>query len=338
MVPFNAEFHSIIKVEVVPKKKDGNSWRNNGPTRDLMVEGAGAQQWLTVLAFALTTETDVLLLDEPDAHLFTKLKLELLDGLCDITSRGLQILMATHATEILKRHPISQIMDFGVKHPRYLKEDVQRIRLITGLGADYSPLIDKARISRCILFVENDSDARILRAIAKTCGYNWPDNIAIQATTDPHSCRLRLYRTLLEAIDGLKALSIRDRDNGALKNVNPDTLRDKGVETTAYPDFLARTWRRREIENYALVAEAIFADGTISREDVGKWWKDRGWAWPQNMSVEDIFLDCDIKVPLKTLLRGKSVENFLKGLKDAHIHKDLKLIAREICNLRQPNA
>jgi predicted ATPase len=330
VTPFNADFHSVIRVDVVPKRRDGKFWRNNGPSRDLMVEGAGAQQWLTVLAFALTQETDVLLLDEPDAHLFTKLKLELVDRLCEISETGPQILVATHATEILKRHPLERIMSFGEKHPAYLQREVQRAKLISGLGDDYAPLIEKARISRRMLFVENESDARILKEIARTCGFNWPDNIAVCVTTDKHSDRLRFYRNLLEAIGDLKALSIRDRDNDNLGGIDPVSLCEKGVNTKAYPDFRARTWRRREIENYALVASALIEE--TSKKEVKKWWNEQGWAWPQDMAVEQQLLDCDVKKPLQKLLGKTTVENFLKDLKKEHIHADLVTIARQICN------
>jgi len=60
--PFDPDFHTVLRVLVQPKKKVGNNWRNNGVARDLMVEGAGAQQWLTVLTFALSPHTDAMIL------------------------------------------------------------------------------------------------------------------------------------------------------------------------------------------------------------------------------------------------------------------------------------
>ena len=49
--------------------------------RDLMVEGSGLLQWLSVFALATDPEIDVLLLDEPDAHLHPSLQDQLLEGL-----------------------------------------------------------------------------------------------------------------------------------------------------------------------------------------------------------------------------------------------------------------
>ena len=335
--PFNTDFHSVIKVNVVPKRREGNTWRNAGPARDLMVEGAGAQQWLTVFAFALAPETDVLLLDEPDAHLHSRLKIEMVDRLNEIAEaeNGPQILIATHAAEILKRHELSRIMDFGQKHPRYLVEEVQRTKLVSGLGDHYAPLIEKARASRFILFVENESDARILEYVAGKCGMEWPDGIAVYPTTEGHADRRKFYRHLLGAIDGLRALSIRDRDNGQINGVDPETLRDKGIKTEPFPAFLARTWRRREIENYALVPQALRR--LLDEDSARIWWHKRGWNWPDDGAdpVEDPLMDCDIKEPLKSFLKKggiESIENFFCKLEEQEIHNDLKMIAKQICD------
>ncbi len=302
-----------------------------------MVEGAGAQQWLTVFAFALAPETDVLLLDEPDAHLHTRLKVEMIDRLEEIAeaTNGPQILLATHAPEILKRHQLDRIMDFGRKHPRYLAEEEQRARLVSGLGDEYAPLIEKARASRFILFVENKSDARILERIAGTLGLKWPRDIAVHLTTESHAERLKLYRHMLAAIDGLKALSIRDRDDRPITEIDPDTLRDKKVNTKAYPDFHTRTWRRREIENYALVPRALAR--LAGDEAAMKWWGDRGLKWPDEgeKPVEERLAECDIKESLAGFLKEngvRSTEDFLARLTEDEIHDDLKMIARQICN------
>jgi len=335
IVPFNPDFHTVLKVLVQPKRQKGNKWYNNGVARDLMVEGSGAQQWLTILTFALSPQTDVLLLDEPDAHLFTELKLDLvqiLDGISN-SNYGPQILLATHAIEILKRHPIDRILNFGGKHPRFLTDDVQRSRLISGLGDDYSPLIEKARNSRALLFVENESDRRILEVIAGTLGLNWPRDIAVMATTDKHSDRLKFYGKLLEAIDGLKAVSIRDRDDLAITQIDQKTLRQKDVNTSSFPDFLPLTWCRREIENYALVPSAL--KRAVGKQDAKKWWIQQGWDWSNKSIVEEPLRLADVKKSLSKLIRAKGLSNekLLKSLEKGEIHSDLKTTIQEICSL-----
>ncbi len=331
IVPFDANFHSVLRVHVQPKKKSGNTWRNDGVARDLMVEGSGAQQWLTVLTFALSPDTNVLLLDEPDAHLFTGLKLALVDILGEISSEetGPQILMATHATEILKRHAVDRVLNFGDKQPKFLADDIQRAKLISGLGDEYSDLIEKARASRALLFVENDSDRRILEAISQTLELTWPQDLAVVPTTEKHADRFKFYKNLLGAIDGLKAVSILDRDNLTIGSVDEFSLMQSGIKIDGYPGFRPLTWRRREIENYALVASAL--SDKIGEAKVGEWWAKQGWAFPQDLAIETHLLDCDIKAPLKVLLGSISAEDFLKQLKRDEIHRDLRTVVEEIC-------
>jgi hypothetical protein len=144
--PFEPNFHSVIRVNVQPKVHVNSSWVDVGSARDLMVEGSGAQQWLTVLTFALAPATSVLLLDEPDAHLYTNLKISLFESLESISAsnKGPQILVATHAPEILKRAPLEKILTFGQEKPAFLKTDIQRVNLLTGLGDNFSPFIELA--------------------------------------------------------------------------------------------------------------------------------------------------------------------------------------------------
>ncbi len=334
VVPFDPDFHSVLKVLVQPKKKNGQRWQNNGISRDLMVEGAGAQQWLTVLAFALSPNTHVLLLDEPDAHLFTGLKLDLVQILDSIAGEagGPQILLATHAIEILKRHRVDRILNFGDQHPSFLYNDNQRSHLISGLGDDYSNLIENARASRALLFVENESDERILKSVAQTLELDWPSDLAVLTTTDKHGDRLKLYRSLLEAIDGLKAVSLRDRDHDLhINQVDPKSLRQKNIKTVGFPDFEPLTWRRREIENYALVASEL--SEVAGEAETQRWWAQQGWAWPQDLSVETHLQDQDVKDRLGDLLDSITVEDFMKKMKPQSIHSDVETVVRAICNM-----
>jgi predicted ATPase len=67
--------------------------------RDLMVEGSGFLQWLSVFALATDPELDLLLLDEPDAHLHSSLQEELRGSLRRVAAAsGKQMLVANHAS------------------------------------------------------------------------------------------------------------------------------------------------------------------------------------------------------------------------------------------------
>ena len=83
---FNEEFHTHVSVgfrkgEIVNKRFAPFP---SYTLRDIMAEGSGFLQWLSVYTFALSPNIDVLLLDEPDAHLHRSLQNELLDLLRNI--------------------------------------------------------------------------------------------------------------------------------------------------------------------------------------------------------------------------------------------------------------
>ena len=49
--------------------------------RDIITQGSGYLQWLSIFCILYTSDIDVLLLDEPDAHLHASLQSELLSKL-----------------------------------------------------------------------------------------------------------------------------------------------------------------------------------------------------------------------------------------------------------------
>lgn len=76
-----------------------------------MTEGSGFLQWLSVYTYALNKDIDVLLLDEPDAHLHCSLQMLLVSKLQNfIEKNNKQILIATHSTEIIKNIPFNLII------------------------------------------------------------------------------------------------------------------------------------------------------------------------------------------------------------------------------------
>jgi predicted ATPase len=333
--PFEPDFHAVIRVNVQPKQRVNTTWVDAGVARDLMVEGSGAQQWLTVLTFALAPATNILLLDEPDAHLFTTLKISLFESLENISegAEGPQILVATHAPEILKRAPYGRILNFAPKSPAFLRSETQRAQLLSGLGDPFSRLFDLAIKSGAILFVEAKNDEERLKILSEVCNMPLPKNIAILPTSLTHPDRLKTYRAFLAGIEGLKAVSLRDRDNLSLESIDEQTLRQKDVKIQDYPNFMPLTWRRREFENYALVPDAIIR--LIGDKETKTWWSSQGWAWPHDPKIEKHLRDVDIKASLETLLKkqNKNITDLFRALQEPDVHQDIRIVLKRIQNL-----
>ncbi|KQW05601.1 hypothetical protein ASC66_11515 [Leifsonia sp. Root4] len=303
MGEFNEEYHSYIQANVVKGTVDGYKLtRHQGyKPRDLMVEGSGFLQWLSVYTLATSPATDVLLFDEPDAHLHAALQAQMVERLSQLAAQfGKQVLLATHSTEIIRATPAAEILEVRNRSSnrfRYLGQDEQKVGLMVGIGSDYAPRIDRVRKTKRMLFYEGKSDKPILVALAKVAGIDWPQNIADWQTSDHVKERKIVWRNLRSEFGEVEALSIRDRDDETAGSVESDlTDKNNGHEE----GFIALKWRRRYIEAYLIWPDAIAAAAKIDVDQV-KADLDKefgfgtiGVAWTKS-DAADAFMDCRAK-------------------------------------------
>ncbi|MBA8833157.1 ATP-dependent nuclease [Rhizobium leguminosarum] len=332
---YDETFHTTLQAFTQPVLFDEASkrYRNNGVKRDLMVEGAGALQWICVYAYAVAPETDILLLDEPDAHLHTSLQNVLIDALEGLVADGdKQVLLATHSREVLLGAPLEKIISFEKVKPHYLKNEADRVRMFSGLGETYDPFIDRVRRVKRILFAENDSDFRALKSIAASLGRPL-DKVECYPTTDAHKARREFFRKLEKGMPGIRALSVRDRDTAPLNTVCEQTLRDKS-DNHALLNFASRTFRRRELENYALVPTCLARTLGVDIQDIREWWETVLFLpWSEKPAIDAAsVMDGDFKDAIADRLAagGKNMDDFWAQLIPEEIHDDLKLLAAQL--------
>ncbi|MDE5802334.1 MAG: AAA family ATPase [Lachnospiraceae bacterium] len=259
--PFSEDFHTIIKVnerkvvrnsigelETLPKSKY--------TPRDIITQGSGYLQWLSIFCILYSSNVDVLLLDEPDAHLHASLQSELLDRLLDAVTEDnkMQILVSTHSVEMIKQASLNIV--FSMESKKYLKEETSRVAVLKGIGSEYFPKLDLLKQYKRLIFVENESDRKILSILGVKCGITMPDNVVYWANTDSHADRRRMFEELRKIIPGLKCVSLRDRDMD-----NPDVIGDgleyKAISLAADSPIILLEWRRKNIESYLLCPRAI---------------------------------------------------------------------------------
>lgn len=301
ITPFREEYHSYIQIEVVKGVTDGYKLKRHAgySKRDLMVEGSGFLQWLSVLALANDPDIDILLLDEPDAHLHPSLQEQLLDVLREITAEsGKQILLATHSSEILRSAEPSDIMHIRNGGGRYLREEHQKVAMLAGMGTEYAPKVDKAKRTKRILFVEGRSDLPILKSLASKLGIDWPEAWTEWTSSRSQKERRQLYLAFTEEIPDLRVLSLRDRDDEPAETVGPDLV-DNPAPTV--PEFHPRRWRRRYIESYLIWPPAIAAAAGLTEQQVRQHLTDH-----HGISVGARFVDSDAPQALLDV-RGKQV-------------------------------
>ena len=144
--------------------------------KDLMVEGSGFLQWLSVYALALHKELDVLMLDEPDAHLHPALQGHLIQKLGQLARENdKQALLATHSTTALSETKVDRI--FRMEERSYLGDERGRVSLFIGLGSQYAPRLNQLKRHKRLFLHDGPSDLEVLQAWARTLGLPWPENL-----------------------------------------------------------------------------------------------------------------------------------------------------------------
>ena len=253
---FNDLYHTAIEVRVWDgavlnkqfKKKPGTT------EKDLMVEGSGFLQWLSVYALAVNKEIDVLLLDEPDAHLHPALQGHLTHKLGQLAVQNdKQVLLATHSTTILSETKVENI--FRMENKGYLADERGRVSLFVGLGSQYAPKLDQLKRHKRLFLHDGPSDIDVLKAFARTLGLQWPDNLVSWTYTRSLEAREILCDQLRAEIPGLKVLSLQDRDDTVHYNAVSAQLRLDGPEFKKSVGY--RFWRRRNIESYLIFPPTI---------------------------------------------------------------------------------
>ncbi len=148
---------------------------DDGVVHDLYSAGAGFVQIVQLLAFILSRDASILLLDEPDAHLHSSLQrvvVEVLDGIS--RDREMQVLVATHSKEIINFVDPSRLIlvEDGKSSASPVSDDVTPMTIMRSLGAiDNVDAYALVKNRRC-LFVEGPDDEIVLGRFAASLNIN----------------------------------------------------------------------------------------------------------------------------------------------------------------------
>ena len=347
---FNHNFHQYLHVDIVKGVKDNTKFKAfaNYKPRDIMTEGSGFLQWLSVYTFALDPNVDVLLLDEPDAHLHCSLQTNLFLNLQNIINQNKrQILLATHSTEIIKAAPVDVVMDINKGNCKYISSPKDLIRIMSGLGSEYNPLIDSVVKTKRILFVENESDAVILKHFAEIAKIEWPTNLTVWPTASKHDYRNHVIDILKAQINGVAMISLVDRDSSDYNSVD-DQLNDKSFSDKKEGDLIYarfRKWRRTEIENYLLNKSVLSRISGLTNAQVEEFFIKNGLVLPSSddFKISEMqgntrpFFDLSGKEYINNFCKGKHFDKFdiAKEFARDEICDDIIVLLneiRQICN------
>ncbi|CAG1000270.1 hypothetical protein BURK2_02953 [Burkholderiales bacterium] len=220
-------------------------YRQDGENYDIIAGGSGFHQTLTLLAFLHGYQPTTILLDEPDAHLHVNLQREILDYFKRKSmERGTQFLIATHAEEFVRGVDPSQIVSLLAQAPTRIQSTPNVLRAMADVSNEE---IARLVASPYILYVEGESDERILRAWADACdAQEAMDKVCFRSMGGGGKANMKgradeHFAALQQIIPTVKRLMLFDFDS---------------VEDAFHPKpgnpSLAE-WKRRNIENYLLV-------------------------------------------------------------------------------------
>jgi predicted ATPase len=223
-------------------------YEQRGKNYDIISGGSGFHQTLTLLAFFYGYHPTTILLDEPDAHLHVNLQREILDYFKRKSlDRNVQFLIATHAEELVRGVDPTQIVSLLSAAPTRIQSVPAVLRAMADVPNEE---ITRLLASPYILYVEGESDERILRAWAAPCAateiiarfcfrsMGGGSKIAMKEAADGH------FAALQQIIPEVKRKMLFDYDDS-----------NRAFHPTADNPSLAE-WKRKNIENYLLVPDA----------------------------------------------------------------------------------
>jgi energy-coupling factor transporter ATP-binding protein EcfA2 len=224
--------------------------------KEVVWAGDGFQIWIQLL-FQLYRGRGFasLLLDEPEVFLHPDIQRRLVRLLCSLDK---QFIFATHSAEVLAEVDASSILWVEKSRRRAIRnpQDEQLFAMSSSIGSAFNLALAKALRARCVLFVEGQ-DAKWLRSLARTLGHKNLDRDTTLAIVPingfSHWERAQHFGWIAKEFlnEAIKGYVILDRDYRLPVQVDE-------IERSLIGDGLrVHTWKKKEIESYLLVPEAV---------------------------------------------------------------------------------
>ena len=266
-------------------------YRQGDTDFDIIAGGSGFHQTLTLLGFLHGYKPTTILLDEPDAHLHVNLQREILDYFKQKSMElGTQFLVATHAEEFVRGVDASQIISLLAQVPKRIQSTPEVLRAVSEVSNEE---ITKAMSYPFILYVEGESDERILRAWSAQCGAQSAMDQVYFKTMDGGGKKnmndgaIKHFTALQQIVPNVSRLMLFDYDDQAewhppANNPNVSEWKRKNIENyLLVPD----AWKRAALQQFGFAEDELFAqpirefiDGFFAGENLtlppGKTWRN----------------------------------------------------------------
>lgn len=209
---------------------------------ELTSAGSGFLQFLLIATFVFLHKNATLLIDEPDSHLHSYMKRQVVDWLRDVGVKNQnQFVIATHSSAIVERTSISNIQIIP-KPPT----SVSSLKEATGLLHLSNNDVVNALQNDFVLWTEDFTDQLILLKFSKLLKHG--------ATSI-----LEKYVKFLQGNDAKPAIKLHETIRACVStNFKTCILRDSKTSGKVQKDGIESLyWNEPEIENYLIIPDAL---------------------------------------------------------------------------------
>lgn len=229
----------------------------NRRDRELYWAGLGFQVWCQLLTHvSRCSESDLLVVDEPEVYLHPDVQRQLLGILRDVRP---DVVLATHSTEILGEADPSEILlvDKTRRSAKRLRDVEEVQQALDVIGSIQNITLTELARNRKLLFVEGLSDYKIIRRFARN--FALTDLASGNGITALESGGFSSWSRVQALAWGfrktlgteLKVAAIYDRDYWCDEEIN-ELVSSLNTEIQ-----FAHIHQRKEIENYLLVPTVL---------------------------------------------------------------------------------
>lgn len=264
-VEFDAESDEYVTVKYVQGQNQF----------DVVSSGAGLQQVIQMLTYLYLKKPSILLIDEPDAHLHSKLQSRLGDLFRRVAADlGAQVFLSTHSLDLIDTFSTNNVIVVDAAKKNLSPIGYNSDLVSTLIDAD---IVDVSALSRLLssrkLVVVEDRDQTILKALDKVLGSKLYSSKSTSYVLSSHGVsNFRAVAELGKILGNMTGSAfdvtfIQDRDG------MPDFLVDQFLQSQRLEGVAPYLLGRHEVENYLiepqlLVDAAAIAGHKIGYEDV----------------------------------------------------------------------
>ena len=343
---FDENFHTYIpaytrKAEYDPSN-DTVRIAKGTPKLELSVQGSGFQQWMSIFAVALLPGIDVILLDEPDAHLHSSLQMHLLQNLSKICADySKKAIIATHSRDLIINTPFEHIvyLSSDLRLTR-LSSDMEKSIVLAGVGSPFFGEIERLAAAECVVMVEGKEDTNILSKFYEAIFGADPKQDGVEFLQFEKDMYRRdvFAKHFCDLVRGrrtIKFISIVDRDDIHVNSVDASNLMFKDRK---YKNCEMYMWRRRDIEAYLIncnVISRVSRNGS-SADEIKRWILEK---WGVNIDADNSkgVIQTLCKEMLNDICRKFNVRktDIIEHFRPDEIHHDIRVILDRIRQLCQ---